>query len=132
MKRWVRTLVATSVVALLALSVGGFAATAYGAPPARESASISTDGRACTVTGTFSWKNYDPASVHDAHVTVNDLMAGTVASRATEPYPGGSGSVTVTFQGTSGRQYEVGGFVRYEDDSAGPVAWSRVATLRCK
>jgi hypothetical protein len=134
MRRRFRTLVTTFIVVLMALSVGGFTAAALGAPPARESASISTDGRACTVTGTFAWKNYDPGAVHDAHVTVNDQTTGggTVASQATEPNPGGSGTVTVTFPGISGRQYQVKGNVRYTDFSIGPVASSRVTTLRCK
>jgi opacity protein-like surface antigen len=134
MKRWSRKLVAMLVVVLMALGAGGFAAAAYAAPPARQSATITTDGKACTVTAMFTWKNYDPAVLSGAFVSLSNLTQGTEDGMAVGgPYwePAGSDELIYTeLKGVSGHQYQAAGGLIVDGEMR--VSESNVMTLRCQ
>jgi hypothetical protein len=132
MKRWGRKLVMTFVVVLMALSAGGFAAAAHGAPPARQSATISTDGKLCEVTATFTWKNYDPATLgSSAYVELRNVTIGSSEGISTFEPLAGSDTLTLTLKGQPGNEYQAAGGLTFSDGTW-QESESKVATLRCQ
>jgi hypothetical protein len=130
MKRWYRKLVTMFVVVLMALSAGGLAAGAHAAPPARQSASISTDGKACTVTATFTWKNYDPEVLLYASVSLKNLTTGSEEGFGVMNLPG-SDSIVYTESGVSGHRYQAKGTLGFTDYSF-EQSESNSVTLNCQ
>jgi hypothetical protein len=130
MKRWGRKLVMTFVVVLMALSAGGFAAAAHGAPPARQSATISTDGKLCEVTAIFTWKNYDPATLDTAFVELRNVTIGSLEGLMIFELAG-SDTLTHTLKGQPGNEYQAAGGLTFIDGTR-QTSESKVATLRCQ
>ena len=94
-------------------------------PPPQVRASIDVDGRACTVTATYAWKNV--GNVDYADVGIEDGFFGDVGDNSVT-FAGSTGEVSVTIPGEDGQRYfafgESYGSLNLQDETH----W---VTLRC-